>query len=310
MEIRQVMPWWFRIGAKLVLARLPFGYPLWRRLNVFRHGEMLHQDYANEVLQRHIQGARIALRDAVLLELGPGDSVLSGVLARLGGAARTYLVDAGAFASTDVERYRQIALACLARYDGDEPSITPSRWRSFADVLDDCRIEYGTQGRASLRQVPDAEVDLSFSQAVLEHVRRLEFAETMRELRRVARPGGFSTHQVDLRDHLGGALNNLRMAPSRWEHDFFTRSGFYTNRLRCREILDAADEAGFSLLRVEPRLWDELPTPKARMHPTFRHWSDEELRIMDFFVVLQAGEGRAPEAYAEGRTVHARPADR
>ena len=50
---REVIPWWARIGAKLVLSRLPVRYDLWRRLNVFAHGRMNHPEYALGVFQSH-----------------------------------------------------------------------------------------------------------------------------------------------------------------------------------------------------------------------------------------------------------------
>lgn len=40
------LPWWSRIAAKIVLSRLPAGYGLWRRIGLFRHGEMDRTGYA------------------------------------------------------------------------------------------------------------------------------------------------------------------------------------------------------------------------------------------------------------------------
>lgn len=33
---RTAVPWWVRLGAKLVLARLPIGYAAWRRADIRR----------------------------------------------------------------------------------------------------------------------------------------------------------------------------------------------------------------------------------------------------------------------------------
>ena len=44
--MRELIPWWGRICAKLVLSRLPAGYATWRGLNLFRHGAMHRVDYA------------------------------------------------------------------------------------------------------------------------------------------------------------------------------------------------------------------------------------------------------------------------
>lgn len=282
-----MFPWWARIGAKLVLSRVPLGYSLWRRVNVFKHGEMLNAGYAAGVLRRHLQAAGPLRADFVLLEMGPGDSVLNGVLGRLSGASRSYLVDAGAFATRDLAVYRR-AVDQIGSSFTSPPSISPEHWRSFEDMLQDCRITYRTNGLAALRELPADVVDLSFSQAVLEHVRRDEFGATMQELRRIARAGGASTHQVDLQDHLGGRLDNLRVSPRRWEGAFFSSSGFYTNRLRCSEILALARAVGFEVRGIEREMWGSLPTPRQRMDELFREWPDEELRIMHFFLTLRA----------------------
>lgn len=50
------------------------------------------------------------------------------------------------------------------------------------------------------------------------------------ELGRVLKPDGICVHRVDLNDHLGGCLNNLRFTDAIWESVLFRESGFYANR--------------------------------------------------------------------------------
>ena len=126
-----------------------------------------------------------------------------------------------------------------------------------------------------------------FSQAVLEHVRADDFDETMRECRRILKPGGTFSNQVDLRDHLGGALNNLRFRRARWESNLFVRSGFYTNRIRYSDMLTRFRAAGFHVERVQTVRWEKLPTPRKVLAPEFQGLTDEELRVSSFFVVLR-----------------------
>lgn len=90
-------------------------------------------------------------------------------------------------------------------------------------------------------------IDFIWSQAVLEHIRKSEFLDTMLELHRILRPNGVCSHVVDLKDHLGGALNNLRFSEKLWESNFMASSGFYTNRIRYSEMLDIFHQAGFSV---------------------------------------------------------------
>jgi len=99
------LPWWVKLCAKLVLARLPVPYSIWRKLKLFRHGEMNDPARAIRTFETYYRRAREYGEIApgfTVLELGPGDSVLSGLVARSMGASRAWLVDAGAFADTNV----------------------------------------------------------------------------------------------------------------------------------------------------------------------------------------------------------------
>lgn len=85
---------------------------------------------------------------------------------------------------------------------------------NFKDVLAATNSQYFTDGLSSLRSIPTHSIDFIFSQAVLEHLRKHEFLDMMKELRRILKPTGICSHQVDLKDHLGGALNNLTFLKS------------------------------------------------------------------------------------------------
>ena len=51
---KALMPWRLKLGAKIVLSRLPLGYGLWQRLQLFRHGQMTDLDYAERVFAGHV----------------------------------------------------------------------------------------------------------------------------------------------------------------------------------------------------------------------------------------------------------------
>jgi SAM-dependent methyltransferase len=160
-----------------------------------------------------------------------------------------------------------------------------SRVTSCAQLLSACRATYLTRGIASLREIPTASVDFIWSHAVLEHVRRHEFTDYLRETRRVLRPTGVSSHEVDLRDHLGGALNNLRLSSKVWEADWMTRSGFYTNRLSRKEIMAAFAAAGLDATVIREVRWDSLPTPVDKFAEEFRA-GDAGERLVNIFDVI------------------------
>ncbi len=282
--MRELIPWWGRIAAKLVLSRLPAGYALWRRLNLFTHGAMHHPDYALRVFQQHFAHARLPLgRGFVALELGPGDSLSSALIAAAHGAAHTYLVDAAPFATSDLEVYRNLARRLRAR-GLDPPDL--EQVREIGSVLRICRASYRTRGLDSLREIPAASVDFIWSHAVLEHIRRRDFAEFAYETRRIIRDGGICSHQVDLQDHLGGALNHLRIPSRWWEAEWMARSGFYTNRLRMAQMIQLFETAGFSVTTLATKCWETMPTRRSAFAREFQNCDVADLLVKTFEVAL------------------------
>lgn len=285
--MREQLPWWIRMGTKVVLARLPVPYQWWRTLGIFRHGDMHDPEHAYSVFETHLKRAitkKVLPRQFTCLELGPGDSLLSGVIAHAFGASRVYMVDAGDFATRDIEPYRR--LASLLRSRGmpvPEAEGTAPRDELFAA----CGIVHLTGGVRSLRDIPPGTVDYVWSQVVLEHVPKRDFGELLSEMRRVMREDAIGSHSVDLRDHLGGALNNLRFSERVWESNFMATSGFYTNRIRCSEMLGLFKRAGFEVEVVQIDRWHCVPTPRAKLAKPFRNLTEEELRACGFDVLLR-----------------------
>ena len=280
-------PWWLRIAAKLVLARLPVPYRWWRRLGVFRHGcldtdveqrgkwFMLHSANYRDIAPAPLRA---------IVELGPGDSVATALFARGFGAERVWLVDVGRFATDDPAHYRA-ALARVAALGG-APPVVPEPGGIDA-VLAATDAAYLSDGIASLAAIADSSVDLIFSNAVLEHIRRDEFDRLLQESFRILRPGGVGSHLVDLGDHLGGGLNNLRFSHRVWEHPAMAGGGFYTNRLRHAEICRRAAACGFGVTVTELARWPAPPTPRRKLAAEFRGLSDDELAVAVFTVVMQ-----------------------
>jgi SAM-dependent methyltransferase len=279
------IPWYARIAAKMALASLPIPYSFWKRIGIYSHGEMQNPDYVFKVFNNHFIHSGLSGRPGLVgLEMGPGDSVGSAVAAKAMGFSAFYLVDAGEYANRDVETYKEMSRIC------SQEGLAPpdlERANSFDDILVACDAVYLTHGLQSYRDIPTASVDFIFSQAVLEHVRRNEFAQIAAEMRRILKPDGVASHQVDLRDHLGGRLNNMRIASDWWETDRMARSGFYTNRIRYSEMCATFEQAGF-LVDVESAVrWKEVPIAAKQLAPEFRHLSLDDLLVSSFHVLLR-----------------------
>src|SRR5882672_1280460 len=238
------IPWWGKLGAKLVLSRLPVDPQRWAALGLFKHGGMVDPGYAVGVFRSHFDRVEFPTKETgfTCLELGSGDSLLSAPIAHVFGAQRCYLVDAGDFASRDMSPFHDL-LALLASEGRDVSTFTDVE--DWGDILVRCNARYLVSGTDALRSIPSGSIDFVWSQAVLEHIRLGEFLQTVKELRRVLRQGGCCSHTIDLTDHFNGHLNNLRFSEARWEGPWFASSGFYTNRIRFREMMTIFQSGGF-----------------------------------------------------------------
>lgn len=286
MDFAKRLPWYAKLGTKLLLARLPFDYRIWRQIGIFKHGSMERPEYSLGVFRTHCDRVTFARKGQrfVAMELGPGDSLVSALICFVFGAARSYLIDTGPYARADIGLYRKMA-DYLYAHGFNTPDLNDVN--TLDQLLARCSATYAVNGLASLRALPAAEVDFVWSQAVLEHVRLSEFDATMHELRRVLRSDGVCSHRIDLRDHLDGGLNNLRFPNRLWESDFFAQSGFYTNRIRYSRMLESFRSAGFAVEVFRLERWDRLPIRRDRLAREFRSLSDEELCISAFDVVLR-----------------------
>lgn len=286
MRHMQSVPWQLKIAAKIVLARLPFPYHFWGKIGLFKQGGMDRPEYALRIFRRHFDAASLVGKadGFVGLELGPGDSLSSALLAKTFGASKTFLVDVECCASTDLRVYRRMEshLRQLGMYP---PSL--DHCRTMDDIAETCGTQYMTEGLTSLRKIPSAAVDFVWSNAVLPYVRRNQFVSTLRELRRIQRPDGVASHSVPIKDIIGGKLNDLRFSEGIWESALMANSRFYTNRLRYQELLRLFQEAGFEPEVVRKTEWEALPTPRPKMAEQFASLSEEDLRISDFDVLLR-----------------------
>lgn len=101
------------------------------------------------------------------------------------------------------------------------------------------------------------------------------------------RAGSVASHEVDLRDHLGYALNNLRFGERVWESNYFKSSGYYTNRILHADMLKMFYAAGFVVDKIEVSRWDKLPTSREKLSLPFCHMLEAELSISSFNICIR-----------------------
>ncbi|MEN9519045.1 MAG: hypothetical protein RLZZ381_1633 [Cyanobacteriota bacterium] len=286
--IKTRLPWWFKVLSKIVVYRLPVSYQFWQSISLFDDGKMEVPEYAYNVFSKHFKDVsqqKPLPKKFVSLELGPGDSLFSALISHSFGGGKSYLVDAGDFTIQELEPYKQMATFLSKKNLPLPDGIYEAN--SVSEIMAICNADYLRSGLASLQSLESNSVDFIWSQAVLEHVKRSEFLDNMKELRRIIRKEGVCSHVVDLRDHIDCSLNNLRFSEKIWESNFIANSGFDTNRIRYPQMLDMFKEAGFVIESVQTNRWESLPIERSKLDQQFASFTDEELCISGFSVILR-----------------------
>jgi hypothetical protein len=257
-----------------------------RSLALASHGGMQRPEYAHDTFRHHFDSCAFHRKQGgfTLLEMGPGDSLFTALIARAYGASASWLVDIAPFASSDVSIYRTMADFLKTRDLSVPDTVTAD---SIDNVLASCRAAYMTEGLKSLRELPSGSIDFIFSNSVLQAVRRDEFVDTLGELRRLIHPEGCSVHSIDLRDMMSLSLHHLRFSDRVWESEWIRNSGFYTNRLRLAEIVALAQKVGLDAEASEVNRWAALPVDRKKLARPYRNMSDEELLPATIRLILR-----------------------
>ena len=287
MKLKKVnLPWQFKIIFKIILSRIPFNNIFQEKLGIFKHGEMDNVNYLLRVFDGHLYRAGLnykKLRNKRILEIGPGNSI-GNALVSASCLAESYLIDNGNFACKSIAFYKDLNEELIKR------ELRPPDIKEIKDIstlLDKCNSKYLVNGINSFKEIPDNSIDFIFSQAVLEHINLVDFKELLYQTKRVLNKNGICSHRVDLRDHLGGKLNNLRFSEKLWESNFFKKSGFYTNRLRCCEIINLCYQVGFNVKEIKKRRWLEPVVNSSKLNYKFQKFSQNELLISGFDILLE-----------------------
>lgn len=250
------------------------------------------------IMVGHLRAAGIAIDGARMVEIGTGWYPTFPLACYLAGAARV--------TTFDLTRHLQPPLLhrCVAELEGFLEAIAAASGTDVAAVRDrharlraslaaGADLDEATAGVVRYRAPADAtcsgldegEVDVVFSNSVLEHVPAEVIAAMYRESRRILAPAGLMFHSVNCGDHYAyvdrnvSQLNYLQYSDRAWR--FWNNAFLYQNRMRAHEFVDLAVDAGFDIAldtsTARPQRLQELAT--LRVHPRFAHLPAEQLCI-------------------------------
>jgi hypothetical protein len=275
-----------------------------------------------------------SIRDAVVLELGPGSSLGFGMAALLCGASHYYALDHVDHTSRDadvqvferlLELFREKAAIPHAGKDAllfpylssyEFPgSCLPSD--SLLWALDKKRVESIRQditdrkGRYLSYEAPwnAATVDirekagLIVSNAVLEHVDDIEL--TYRAFSKWVKPGGYMAHVIDYGSHsLFPAWNGHWSCPEATWKLLRGRRSYLINRVPHSQHLKLLAKFNFDVIAdIRVRRVDGLP--QTHFRPQFRDMSADDASTQLAFLISRAERPRANvgKAFPKARTI-------
>src|SRR5262245_29128365 len=152
-----------------------------------------------------------------------------------------------------------------------------------AELLRSAGIRYLAPADATATGITEESIDVVYSNSVLEHVPHRVIAELMRESFRLLRPGGIIVHGVNCGDHYAyfdrriTPINYLTYSAEEWQH--WNSSILYQNRLRPRDFLALAENAGFEIVLRKQRARQELLSklPDLKLSAEFCDYPPEEI---------------------------------
>jgi len=268
--------------------------------------------YCYSVWLRHLVLLRrqgLDVRPAVVAELGPGDSIGTGLAALLAGAQTYFALDVvdhsrpGQNETIFEDLVRLFSARSPIPGEREFPKVHPrlSDYRfpssviaeaQLASALEPARVERLRRdvqnprtATSSVRAfapwhgknvIAPGSADLVFSQAVLEYVEDL--GQTYRALHTWLRPGGVMCHQVDFGAHDGMA----QVWNGHWGYSDLTwrlirgKRSFFLNRQPASAHLEAMRTAGFRVLHVE-RVHDSRGLSRNQLGGSYRYLPTEDL---------------------------------
>ena len=243
----------------LALAKLKHylqGYQTPKPFDVSNVNESI--DYGVDIAQRFeaklAEHASVELGGKVVLELGPGSDLGTGLALVAHGADRYVAFDRNDLAGQIQENFYELFHA-----------------RTTIDIspLTDGRVDYITREDFDLRALSGSKFDIVVSNAAFEHFDDVE--RTIHQLTELMKPDGIAMFEIDLKTHSrwirDADPNNIYRYPH-WLYRMFYFPG-QPNRLRPGDYRTALERNGWHILAVAPQIMLDPRFQRYKFRPQY-----------------------------------------
>lgn len=240
-------------------------------------GRLRHPRYQDRIRQ-HIEMARllaergIPLQGRTCFEIGTGWIPILPVGFWLCGAERIYTYDLNRYLSFDllagflhwlIENRNEIRM----KYEALVPSsLWEERMRILSELqnhpaqfLDRVQIHYVSPGDAAQTGLPEAGIDIHYSNLVFEHIPKESIAAILAEAGRILKPDGIAIHFVDPTDHFAHGdtfisnIHFLSLDDRQYRKHYMNRYA-YCNRLLEPDYLELFAKSPLELIYLDSEL--------------------------------------------------------
>lgn len=301
------MKWWMNAGLQYTLANIPFGHKVHRLLQ--KSGGGLANLKGNTRFENAIKICGYAndyhgsLNSARAVELGTGWIPAVPITFLLTGTkVDSYdvqeLISDDLFQKTVVileERLEEIAEASgQSLLEISDRYEILRKCKSLREAMEKFEGNYTITQRTDMLPYKDAEIDIVFSNLVLQCIPEFILPEVVRESYRILKPGGIAIHRIRMTDEYApcdpnrNELSYLKIPGKTWNR-FFNHSLKHVNRWRRPRFMKMFDEIGFQVIRSYSSMTPEniealMDTGVAK---EFQHYSWNDLATVGLHVVLQ-----------------------
>ncbi len=209
---------------------------------------------------------------ADVLEIGPGGNLGVALGFLLSGARSVTAIDLVPYVQGDLgQLYENIAGAL--GHAGDGARAREIQYLAPVD-MESCGL-------------PDASFDIIYSHACFEHF--LHPDRVIAEIRRLLRPGGRTSHQIDLADHRDktAPLDFLRFSDTAWRLACSSAGNWATNRWRASEFRHAFSDGFAVTAETTTDRYKPEPSERASFARRFADLSSEDLEVIGYLIAAR-----------------------
>ena len=234
-KLKKIIKFYLFLSFKIIAYSLPIKYSF--RKNFFgRNGRMDNINYCKKVFKKHVIDLKVSNESENLLEIGPGDSCYTIILALKNKFKHITLIDK----NTDeiINSIKNLSLMNLkVKSNFSSDNLTKLIVNGEKKLIE---VKIIKEDFKSIPEPLETKYDLIFSNAVLQHMDRNQINNLLEFCKKISNPNCIYSHQIRFTDHITGkkqSFEHYNCPKIIWDSNIFKKFPFWTNRIYLEEYI-------------------------------------------------------------------------